>query len=99
MHLALVMLKKIPKGKVTTYGILAKACGSSPRAIGQIMKRNKYPEVYPCYKVICADGKIGGYAGKTKGRMINEKIEKLRKDGIEIKNEKIDKRYFWRFEE
>ena len=62
------------------------------------MKRNKYPEVYPCYKVICSDGCIGGYAGKIKGKKIKEKIEKLRKDGIIFKNGRINKKYFYKFE-
>ena len=97
MHKALILLRKIPKGRVTTYGLLATATGSSPRAIGQIMKRNKYPEVYPCYKVICSDGSIGGYAGKVKGKRTQEKIGKLKKDGIQIENGKVDKKYFWNF--
>lgn len=97
LHPALLLLRRIPRGKVTTYGILAKACNSSPRAIGQIMKRNKYPEICPCYKVIRSDGTLGGYAGKTKGKKINEKIQKLKRNGIVIKNGRIDKRYFWHF--
>lgn len=97
MHRALLLLKKIPKGRVTTYGILAKACNSSPRAIGQIMKTNPYPNECPCYKVIRSDGSIGGYAGKVKGRKIREKIERLRRDGILVKNNVVDKKYLWRF--
>jgi len=97
LHPALLLLKKIPKGKVTTYGILSRACNSSPRAIGQIMRRNPYPEVCPCYKVIRSDGSIGGYAGKIKGKKLREKIERLRRDGVIIKDGKIDKKYFCDF--
>jgi methylated-DNA-[protein]-cysteine S-methyltransferase len=43
----LKMLRKIPRGKVTTYGALAKAAKSSPRAVGQIMRNNPHPELYP----------------------------------------------------
>lgn len=97
MHKALLLLRKIPKGRVTTYGALAKATKSSPRAIGQIMRRNAFPEKYPCYKVISNSGKIGGYAGCTKGRKISEKILLLRKDGIRIEKGMINKKYFHKF--
>ena len=93
----LLLLKKIPKGKVTTYGELAKECNTSPRAVGSIMRGNQHPEEYPCYKVVSASGNIGGYCGQTKGKMIVTKINLLKKDGIEIKNGKIDKKYFYKF--
>ncbi len=98
MHPALLLLKKVPRGRVTTYKTLADVCNTSPRAIGQVMKRNKYPEVYPCYKAVRSDGTIGGYAGKVKGNKIREKIEKLSKDGIVVRNGRIDKKYFWEFD-
>lgn len=98
VHKAILLLRKIPRGKVTTYGELAKATKSSPRAIGQIMKRNDHPEIYPCFKVIASDGTIGGYAGCVKGKKIDEKIARLRKDGIKMNNGKIDlKKYLHRF--
>jgi len=54
------------------------------------MKYNKYPDIYPCYKVISHSGKLGGYSGEngTEG-----KIERLKKDGIELIDGKIDKKY------
>ena len=97
MHKALLLLTKIPKGKVTAYGALARACKSSPRAIGSVMRHNKYPEKYPCYKVISASGKIGGYAGCVRGRKIEEKMSLLKRDGIKIANGRIDRKYFHKF--
>ena len=98
MHKALLLLRKIPKGKVTTYGNLARVTGSSPRAIGQVMRTNSRPDLYPCYKVVSASGKVHGYAGCMKGKKISEKIRLLRKDGIEIKNNYIElSRYLHRF--
>lgn len=94
MHKSLLLLRKIPKGKVTTYGALAKATGSSPRAIGQIMRNNPRPDLYPCYKVIKSDGSIGGYAGCIKGVKISKKVMLLKKDGIKIEKGKIDLRRF-----
>lgn len=90
MHKALLLIAKIPKGKVTTYGELARVTKSSPRAIGQVMRHNEHPELYPCYKVVSASGKIHGYSGCLKGAKVNKKIKLLRGDGIEIKNGKID---------
>ncbi len=91
------MLAKIPKAKVTTYGELAKATKTSPRAIGSIMRHNKDGKRYPCYKVIKSDGSIGGYRRAIKGKNVEKKIRLLRKDGIKIINNKIDSRYFYRF--
>lgn len=89
------LLKKVPGGKITTYGELAKAAGTSPRAVGQILSRNKDPIRYPCYKVIKSDGSIGGFFGTNKN---DKKIRLLRKDGIKIKDGKVDlEKYLYRF--
>lgn len=86
-------LSKIPKGKVSTYSALAKAIGTprGARAIGNALNKNPFPEKYPCYKVIKNDGEVGGYASGTKAKTAH-----LKKDGIEIKNGKIDlKKYLY----
>ena len=79
-------LLQVPKGKVTTYGELAKAVGlkNGQRAIGMIMKKNPFPVIVPCHRVVKSDGKIGGYAygQRVKSRMLGE-------EGIKIKNGKI----------
>lgn len=65
-------LKKIPKGKTTTYKILANKFNSHPRAVARILATNKNKSV-PCYKVIRSNGKIGGYnglLGKSKKKLI-----------------------------
>lgn len=86
----LKLLRKIPKGKVTTYKALAKACNSKGyRAVGQIMRNNPRSDLYPCYKVVKSDGTVGGYSG-TDPKMLKKKIRLLKKDGIEIKNGRID---------
>jgi methylated-DNA-[protein]-cysteine S-methyltransferase len=69
------MLLKIPVGKVTTYGDIAKAIGqpNSSRLIGQILHNNPTPVVVPCHRVVCSNGKIGGYAfGSRKKRKLLE---------------------------
>ncbi|MDD3794142.1 MAG: MGMT family protein [Candidatus Gracilibacteria bacterium] len=83
-------LLTIPKGKVTTYKNIAKIFGVHPRMVSQTMRYNKNPEFFSCYKVIASTGKISGY---NTIRGVEEKIEKLEKDGIEIINGVIDKKF------
>jgi methylated-DNA-[protein]-cysteine S-methyltransferase len=79
-------LLEVPKGKITTYGELAKAVGlkNGQRAVGKIMNKNPYPVIIPCHRVVKSDGKIGGYAY---GEEI--KFDMLTREGIVIKNGKI----------
>lgn len=79
-------LLEVPKGKITTYGELAKAVGlkNGQRAVGKIMNKNPYPVIIPCHRVIKSDGKIGGYAY---GEEIKSNM--LTKEGIKIQNGKI----------
>lgn len=88
------LLKKVPKGKVTTYKALAEALNTKAyRAVGNAMNKNKNKKV-PCHRVIKSNGKLGGY---SKG--VKNKIKVLKKEGVEIKNNKIDLkkyRYFFR---
>ena len=70
------LLRKIPAGKVTTYGALAKALGnpSASRIIGRILGQNPNPIKVPCHRVVMSDGKLGGYAyGIAKKRGLLEK--------------------------
>jgi methylated-DNA-[protein]-cysteine S-methyltransferase len=94
MHKALLLLKKIPKGKVATYGELARVCKTSPRAIGRIMAGNQHPKEYPCYKVVASDGTLCGYSGRG-GLAMKEKL--LKKEGIELKHQKVPRKYFHTF--
>ena len=80
-------LLDVPKGKITTYGDLAKAVGlkNGQRLIGKIMNNNPYPVLVPCHRVVMSSGKIGGYAY---GKSVKTKI--LSDEGIEITNGKIE---------
>ena len=86
------LLKKVPKGKVTTYGALAKKLKTSPRAIGQAMRTNPFAPRVPCHRVIQSDGSIGGFRGRTKGKAISEKIAMLKKEGVEIEKNLVEKK-------
>lgn len=80
------LLLKIPAGKLSTYGDLAKALGkpSASRVIGRILGKNPNPIVVPCHRVVMSDGKLGGYAyGSTRKR------ELLEKEGISFTDKTI----------
>ena len=88
-------LLEVTKGKVTTYGELGKAVGlkNGQRIIGTIMKKNRFPVIVPCHRVVKSDGKIGGYAY---GKRVKSSM--LANEGIKIKNGKIidfDKQKFY----
>ncbi len=102
------LLEKIPAGKVTTYKALAMACGhnlsrsldvqqnpagfclnpKAARAVGRILNSNKNLITIPCHRVVKSNGEVGGYALGTE-----KKIELLKKEGVEIKNGKVEERF------
>jgi methylated-DNA-[protein]-cysteine S-methyltransferase len=55
-------IARIPSHRTKSYGELAKAIKSAPRAVGQACGANPYPVVVPCHRVIAADGGLGGFA-------------------------------------
>ena len=81
------IVKRIPKGRVSTYSEVARATGNpkAARAVGQVLRKNRNPEI-PCHRVVLSSGVIGGYRGKQNSR---EKEKLLRQEGIEIKNNRI----------
>lgn len=86
------LLRKVPNGKVTTYKALAEALGTKAyRAVGQAMRCNPYALEVPCHKVVASDGGIGGFMGKNNpnSKEVKKKISMLRKEGVEIKNNRI----------
>lgn len=79
-------LRQVPKGKVTTYKALGHAVGTRAyRAVGNAMNKNPYAPEVPCHRVISADGSLGGFASGLKN-----KVEMLKKEGVEINNGNID---------
>ena len=57
-------VRKIPYGKVRSYGELAKLAGSpnAARAVGNLMAKNRCPLVIPCHRVVGAGNRLGGYS-------------------------------------
>lgn len=82
-------LTTIPKGKVVTYGQIAKAIGrpGAARAVGNALHKNIDGEKYPCYKVVNFRGELSGrYA--FGGLDIQARL--LENDGIAVENGKVD---------
>ncbi|MCW4013590.1 MAG: MGMT family protein [Candidatus Bathyarchaeota archaeon] len=95
------ILAEVPKGKVTTYGDLAKELArrdkkyspKASRAVGTTMKNNVCAPQVPCHRVIKSDGKIGNFRGGAEGA-VDEKIGMLREEGVEVIDGKIDLKKF-----
>ena len=86
-------VKKIPAGKVATYGQIAELAGDKKmaRAVGNALHKNPDPEHIPCFRVVNAKGELSGaFAFGGEG----EQAKRLEEDGIEVKNGKVDLKKF-----
>ena len=74
----------IPFGQVRSYKWVAKRAGrpAAFRAVGQILKRNPYPLIVPCHRVINNNGKLGGYRWGIKAKQRILLLEKNLRAGI-----------------
>jgi methylated-DNA-[protein]-cysteine S-methyltransferase len=88
------VLKKVPKGKVTTYREIAKALHSKAyQAVGSAMHNNPYSPIVPCHRVVNSNGDVGGFYSGTKA-----KIKMLKAEGVAVVNNKIDlKKHLFKF--
>jgi len=89
MRRVLLAVSAIPRGRVTTYGSLARVVGLSPRVVGSNLGRNPYPLIIPCHRVVRSDLTVGGY---SYGRLVKAYI--LMREGVEIDLEtgRVDRR-------
>ena len=82
-------VKKIPKGKVATYAQIAEMAGDQKmaRAVGNALHKNPDPDNIPCFRVVNSKGECSGsfaFGG------LDEQAKRLREDGIEVVNNKVD---------
>lgn len=79
------VISSIPRGSVQTYGEVAKALRSAPRAVGQACGANWFPLVIPCHRVTAAAG-LGGFSssGDADGFHVSVKRWLLAHEGITI---------------
>jgi O-6-methylguanine DNA methyltransferase len=81
----LAVVRRIPRGRVATYGDVATLAGRprASRAVGNVMRHCDDPSV-PCHRVVAAAGALGGYGGH-----LQLKRERLRAEGIEVGQTRI----------
>lgn len=81
--------KQIPRGKVVTYGQLAKLAGSpgAARAVGMCMKTNPDLKTVPCHRVVASNGLLTGYSA---GEGVITKKQMLTKEGVRFNRNKVD---------
>ena len=79
---------KIPRGKTRSYKDIARAVGNprASRAVAGALGANPFAPVIPCHRVVCSDGKVGGYSG---GGGIRKKISLLAAEGVRIRRGKV----------
>ncbi len=92
-------VKKIPKGRVATYGQIAALAGEPKmaRAVGNALHKNPDPDHIPCFRVVNSQGKLSGeFAFGGAGAQ----ARLLEADGIEVTDGKVDlKKYAIKVEE
>ena len=76
----LSVVRRIPVGRVATYGDVAELAGAprAARAVGTVMRDCRDPRI-PCHRVIAAGGGLGGY-----GTFLHLKRDLLRAEGVEV---------------
>ena len=88
-------VKRIPKGKVATYGQIAELAGDKwmARAVGNALHKNPDPDNIPCFRVVNAKGEL---AGEFAFGGAGEQAKLLEADGIEVADGRVDlERYQW----
>jgi O-6-methylguanine DNA methyltransferase len=85
----LVTTFRIPNGKVSTYGRIAKRIGRprAYRAVGNALHKNPLAPIVPCHRVVKADGSFGGEKQAAASRR-----KALQKEGIPIEEGKVKMR-------
>ena len=86
-------VKRIPKGRVATYGQVAKMAGNErmSRAVGNALHKNPDPAHIPCFRVVNSKGELAGafaFGGA------NVQADLLREDGVEVVDGKVDLKRF-----
>jgi O-6-methylguanine DNA methyltransferase len=80
----LELVKRIPKGCVTTYSVIAEVLENpkAAQAVGQALSRNMHLKNVPMHRVVHLSGEVGGYGSSISG--IRKKMSLLKSEGVEI---------------
>ena len=89
-------VRKIPRGKVATYGQIAMLAGNPrwARVVGYALHSNPDPDGIPCYRVV---NRTGGLAPAFAFGGVDAQAEMLRADGVEVRSDNtVDlEKYLW----
>lgn len=79
------VLRRIPSGRVATYGDVAEWAGrpGAARAVGQVMRRADEPGL-PYHRVVAAGGRLGGF-----GRSPHLKAQLLVAEGVAVRRGRV----------
>lgn len=79
---------QIPRGRVTTYGDLAEALGdlTAARWVAEEMLDHEHSGGCPCHRVVRRTGELGQYIGRD----LEEKAQRLRREGIAVQDAQVD---------
>lgn len=89
-------LRTVPRGKVTTYGLIAAQIGQprAARQVGNALHRNPEPVAIPCHRVVNREGRLApafAFGG------MDAQANLLRQEGVEVKDGYVDlEKYLWR---
>ncbi len=90
-----MVVERIPKGRVTTYGNIARLVGNPrlSRVVGYALHVNPDPKRIPCHRVVNRFGEVSSafaFGGA------NRQYELLKEEGVEFDEEgRVKKEYFW----
>jgi methylated-DNA-[protein]-cysteine S-methyltransferase len=87
------LLGRVPGGRVTSYGEIARALGSRGfRAVGNAMNNNLYAPEVACHRVVRSNGEVGGFVSGTE-----DKVRMLKVEGVDVVSGKVvdfEKKFF-----
>ena len=92
------VMNLIPRGKVTTYGLIANRIHSAPRPVGGAVSSNPWPLFVPCHRVVNADLTLGNYSmcGNLSKTGTDTKQAILQRENVPILEDRIDPLALWR---
>ncbi len=94
-----LLLRRIPRGRVATYGALATRLGGRryARAVGTAVASNPLPLVIPCHRVVPASLTVGNYGmpGRKPSQGGYMKRKLLEREGVKFLGEKVSKESVW----
>lgn len=84
-------LLTIPAGKVSTYKLISKEVRcNSPRAIGQVLRKNPFAPEVPCHRVVKSNLTLGGFSGSVLNKTVDKKMKLLLSEGVKFHPMKED---------